>query len=79
MLDWILFLDNVLYWVQWLTTFSILGLLGIACLAFFVSKKISIDCALLAVALILVATVFGQFGIQLVTPEVFAFFENFLK
>jgi len=73
MIDWIVFLDDVIGWVQWLTTLTILGLLCIAGIYFFVNKKAMIDCILLAIVLIVVATVFANFGIQIVTPAVYEF------
>ena len=79
MLDWIELLNDLIYGVQWLTTLVILGLIGIACLAFFISKKTAINCGILALFLIIIATVFEQFGIQLLAPEVFAFFQNLFK
>lgn len=79
MIDWIVLLDNLLYWVQWLTTFTILGLIGIACLAFFISRKMAIDCALIAIVLFIIATVLGQLGIQLLAPELLSFLHSIFK
>ena len=76
MLDWIIFLDDVLGWIQLLTTFTIVGLIGLACLMFFISKKMAIDCGLLAVVLIIVASVLQGFGIQIISPAVFEFFHK---
>jgi ABC-type transport system involved in multi-copper enzyme maturation permease subunit len=76
MLDWIGFLDDLMYWVQWLTTLAVVGLIGIACLTYFINKKIAVDCGVLVVVLIIVASVFAQFGIQLLPPEIAGFFQN---
>jgi len=79
MLDWIVLLNNVLYWVQWLTTFTIVALIGLGCLLFFVNKKMAIQCGLLAFALFIVAAICGQLGIQLLAPEILALFQNIFK
>lgn len=78
MLDWFILFDNLMFWLQTLVTYSILGLFLIAGIGFFISKKTMIECILAAVAVLTVALAFEQFGIQLLTDEVVAFFNNFI-
>lgn len=76
MFDWILLLDNVLGWVQWLTTFTILVLLCFAGLYYFINKRAMFNCIILLVVLIIVAGVLSSCGIQIVPPEIYEFFRG---
>jgi hypothetical protein len=73
MLDWIAFMDDVLGWVQWLTSLTFVALIGIALVYYFVNKKAMISCILLAVFLFIIAGVFASYGIQIVDPAFYAF------
>jgi hypothetical protein len=76
MLDWIVFLESVLGWVQWLTTLTILGLCLIAVIYYFVNKRAMFDCILLVIVLIIIAGVFAKYGIAIVNPAIYDFFRS---
>jgi len=77
--DWIEFFNQLMYWAQWLTSVTIVGLFALAVLGLFINRKMTISCGILAVALILVTVAFAQLGIQLLVPEITALFQNLFK
>ena len=74
MLDWLGFFNQLMFWVQWLTTLVFFTLIGVAFLCFFIDKKITIKCGVVVIVLFIVAGILSDFGIQILAPELYAFF-----
>ncbi|MHA1130354.1 MAG: hypothetical protein ACTSQI_15150 [Candidatus Helarchaeota archaeon] len=75
MIDWLVFWDQMMAWIQILTGGAVMALLGIAGLAYILrSRKIAIDAAIIAVILVLVATVLAKYGIEILPHDVYDFF-----
>jgi len=66
-----------MYYIQWATTFSIMGLLAIGGLCFLLgARKWAFDCVLIAIVLLVTAYIFAGFGIEILSPEVYEFFQH---
>jgi hypothetical protein len=78
-IDWIVFFDNVMIYVQWFTSLTFFGLIGIACIGFFISKRITLNCLVVVIALFIIAYIVDDsFGLQLFAPEIMDFLQQFL-
>jgi len=77
MTDWILIWDQLLFWVQWITTFTLIALIGFAGLCYILrNRKWAVDCAIIAVVLLITAMILAQYGIEILSPEVYEFFQK---
>ena len=75
-IDWINFYDDIMYWVQRITTIAVLGLVLIALLGIFINRRITIGCGLIIILLFIVAGVLEGYGIEIFLPELWDFFEG---
>ncbi len=72
MLDWLTFWDQLIYWVQVLTTAVLAGLLVLAFLSWITrNRKWTIDCLMIAVVLLIAGAIAGQFGIRIFAPQLY--------
>lgn len=78
MVDFVAWWDNLLGWVESITTIAFFGLIGIALMAYLLgSKKIAIGCIVTnAFLLVIAAYLYNNYGIEIIFPEVFDFFDN---
>ena len=74
MLSWVGIYEQLIFWAQWITTLVVFTLIGVAFLCFFIDKKITIKCAFVVIILFIVAGILNDFGIQILAPELYAFF-----
>lgn len=81
MIDFIAWWDQMIGWVQRITGIVFLALIGIAGIAYLAGgnggKRIALGCVLSAAVLLVLATyIYTQFGLEILFPDLFAFFEG---
>jgi hypothetical protein len=75
LLDWLTFYDQLIGYVKIATSAAIMVLIGIAAMAYILrSRKLAIDAAIVAVALLIIATVLARYGVEILPDEVYEFF-----
>jgi len=80
MIDWMVFYDTVISYVQWITSAVFFGLVAIAGVGFLTqNKRTSISCIVVAFTLFIIAYIVDdRFGLQLFAPQIMDFIERFL-
>ena len=81
MIDFLAWWDVMIAWVQRITSLVFLSLVGVAILAYFLGteggKRVAVGCFISAVVLLILATyLYNQFGLEIIFPNLFGFFDN---
>ena len=59
-IDFVVFYDDLMFWVQHIAMFSVLGLLVIACVGFFFNRRITVNCIIVVFGIIIFGTILEQ-------------------
>ena len=80
MFDWQIFFDNLVDWVQIITTLSFMSIVMIGCICYFLNKKLMRQCVILAVFILIITRIMESImGIHILELDLLSFFTSWFQ